>query len=364
MDFLVGQDALVPIDVRNLLTGVPLSLATVGAWSFYGPLSTTPVATGTGAFSRGGGVFTILATAAQVSTPGTYTLEYAVTAPPEAVGTFRQSFSVGTPVEGAWRMWDLLVSIIRGTGGTVRKSTNINATIVTDAFLGGNMVTVMEGSELILIDPVTNYAEWFTSRVTSFNDTTGAMTLLQDTGLVSDTSGRYYAITAPRGFGFSFERILDELLNAYEILPITQLGSVSVGIETSNALELALPGHLQSVTAVAVRDRDAPETMMWDDLTDRYEVLADRRLLRLDEGLGLGPGYTLRVSGAVKCELPRLGGSWTDVRGAYLRNKVRHGLFSTSDNPNHMRAAQVIFTDLVQHGSPYRRLLPGEIKLR
>ena len=115
---------------------------------------------------------------------------------------------------------------------------------------------------------------------------------------------------------------------------------------------------------MAVREREAPEQMQWDDLTDRYEVLADRRRLRLEEGLGLGPGYSLRISGAVRCEIPRLGGSWTDIRGAYLRQKVRHALFSTSENPNHLRAAQTIFTDLVQHGSPYRQKLAGEIKLR
>ena len=102
---------------------------------------------------------------------------------------------------------------------------------------------------------------------------------------------------------------------------------------------------------------------LWDNIDGRWELLRDRRTLRLDDGLGLGSGGELRVEGAIRCELPKLGGGWTDMPGVWLRERTRFGLFSSSPNPTHQRAASVIYANLARMPNPHRVHIPGEIRL-
>ena len=376
MDFVIGQNATVPFEVRNHQTGaLILSGVTIGDWSAYGPASTAAVQSGTTANNRGNGVHSVNLTFSNVATPGIYTLVYDVSAPAEgATSDSVVSFSVGSPVRGAGRLRDLLVAIIRSTGGSVRPSSSINTVTVTDDYwsdAGGTASIAAEdfsGSEIVIIDPdpaaLTTFANWPHGRVVSFNATTGAFTLNRTTGITSDTTGRSYALCNVQGTGFMFEQIMEELRAAYDEVQPTFLGSVSVGLTTgANQIEYELPAYLSSVAHVYVREEGANPTDLWDNIAGRWAVLTDRKTLRLDDGLGFGAGYNLRVEGAIRCELPKLGGGWTDMPWVWLRERVRFGLFSSSPNPNHQRAAGVIYGNLARMPNPHRVHIPGEVRL-
>ncbi len=371
MDFPLGSEAAVAITVRDRMTGAPVtSGVTVGAWSVYGPLSTTPTLTSAGAWAAGGGNYVIAIPPANLPAIGTYRVVYDVTLPADAAVTDEVvSFTVGPVVRGAWRMRDLLVSLIRSLGGSVRPSTLINASDLTDTYWLNTVATTIaveqfNGSEIVLIDPASaaTYANWYVGRVVNFVNTTGVFTLNRTTGLVADATGRQYALTNVGGTGFMFEHILEELRAAYDEIQPTLLGSVSVGLDAvSGTLEYALPDHLDSVARVhAGYSTDAD---LWDNIDGRWTILGDRRTLVLDEGLGLGAGNALRIEGGIRCELPKLGGGWTDLPGVWLRERVRFGLLSSSPSVAHQRMAQVIYGNLLRMPSPHRMRLPGEVRL-
>lgn len=367
MDYPIGQAATVAFVVRDRLTGQPLtSGVTVGAWSLYGPASTTALLVSAAATARGAGVYSVLIPAVNLVTPGTYRLAYAITAPTDAVGTEEIAFTVGPVVRGAWTLRDLLVSLVRGTGGIVRPSQLINAAVVTDSYWSNSVTTLIpgeafNGSEVVLIDPsgAATYADWFVGRVQSFTNSTGAFTLNRTTGLAADSTGRQYALCNVGGTGFMWEHILEELRVAYDEVQPTMLTSLSVGVETvGNQLEYALPDNLVTLRSVSVKDLGGGD--VWDNLDGYWELLGDRRYLRLNEGLGLGAGHSLRLEGAVRCELPRLGGGYTDMPGVWLRERVRWGLLSSSPAPAHQRTAAQVYANLARMPVPHRPPSPGE----
>lgn len=371
MDFPLQQDANIPIFVRDRLTGAPvISGVTVGAWSLYGPLSATALLTSSGATARGSGVYTVPVSAALLAVPGIYRLVYTVTAPTDATITAETlTFAVGPVVKGAWTMRDLLVSLIRSLGGSVRPSTFINAAVVTDPYwIGGGTLAIpaeeFNGSEVVLIDPSVAgaYADWFSGRVLSFDGTTGDFMLNRSTGLASDATGRRYALTNVGGTGFMLEHILEELRVAYDEVQPTMFGSVSYGLDiATNQLEYTLPDSLIGVSGVSVRDQDLVDR--WDNIDGSWDILRDRRALRIDDGLGLAPGDTLRVQGSIRCELPKLGGGYTDMPGAWLRERVRFGLLASSPAPAHQRTAQVVYANLLRMPNPHRAPLASERRL-
>jgi hypothetical protein len=371
MDVQFGQDAIIPIQAWDYLTGQPVTSGSAGAfsWSLYGPGSIVAVTTGAAqGQARGEGWYTIQVARAFITTPGLYTLEYSISAPATAVVTNKRvQFRVGTVQAGAMRMRDVLVSLVRGIGGVVRPSTSILNFVVTDPYWGGDSFGSMDGSEIVLIDPVafTNYADWFRARVVSTNVTSGAMTLNINTGIaVDDTSGRMYAICAPRGQGFMFERLLDELRMAYDEIGMTALASDSVTLDSmDNQLEYRIPDDFLSVASVAVSYHGASPGDLWDDISGSWEVLPDRRLLRVDEGLGLGATNNIRITGAIRCEMPALGAGWTDMRGGYLRDKAKIRLLASSPRVEHQREANLLFANLAQLPSPFRRPEANEVWL-
>jgi hypothetical protein len=372
MDFPLGtQNVELPIDVRDPYTGAPITTGVImGDWSVYGPASAiTPVTFGAGGLvNRGAGVWSLPVPSTLYTVPGVYRLVYDLTDPASVtIEGAEIAFTIGPVVRGAWRMRDLLVSLIRSLGGSVRPSTLINASDLTDTYWGSGTTIAVEqfnGSEIVLIDPATaaTYANWFIGRVVNFVNTTGVFTLNRTTGLVADATGRQYALTNIGGTGFMFEHILEELRAAYDEIQPTLLGSVSVGLETvSGTLEYALPDYLDSVARVhAGYSTDAD---LWDNIDGRWTILGDRRTLVLDEGLGLGAGNALRIEGGIRCELPKLGGGWTDLPGVWLRERVRFGLLSSSPSVAHQRMAQVIYGNLLRMPSPHRMRLPGEVRL-
>lgn len=370
MDFPLGVIPSMPIRVVDNATGAPVATGVTAAWQLFGPASATvPVDSGVAVTNRGGGVWTADGAVA-LNVAGNYRLVYDITLPASAaVQSQEVGFTVGVPVRGAWTMRDLLVAIIRSVGGSVRPSSLINAAVVTDPYwVGGGTLTIPTeeflGTELVLIDPATaaSYADWFVGRVTAFDGTTGNFTVNRTTGLVSDATGRRYALTNVGGTGFMFEHILEELRVAYDEVQPTIPVSFSVGYDIAqNQLEYVLPETLVSVSAVGVHSPGVVD--LWDDLGGKWEVLRDRRLLRINEGLGLGPNDTLRIAGKVRSELPRLGGGLTDIAGAWLRERVRFGLLSSSPSQAHQRTAQVVYTNLLRMPDPRTPHLPGERRL-
>lgn len=362
MDVQIGHDAQVPIVLRDIGTGAPVTTAAgLIDYELYGPGVATALTSGTGVGThQGSGLYTVPIDKAFLAVPGVFTLRYTVASPD--IDDDEVIFTVGNIPAGAWRMRDLLVSLFRSLGGTVRTAQSVLNAVVTDSYFGGDAYGSLNGSELVyLASTVQSYRDWFAARVTSTNGTTGALTLNRSTAVTPAAAGDY-ALLAIRGIGFSFEQIVDELQNAYELEPITALVSNSVALQSvDNQMEYRLPDEFLSVLGVGVM---APgETDLWDDIGGRWEVVPDRRLLVLDRGLGLGAGHTLRVTGAMRCPLPLQPGSWTDVRGAWLRQRVRFGLLIASPNPTHQRAAQAIYADLVRQSSPFRRTEAGEVQL-
>lgn len=370
MDFMLGQGAQVVIPLRDPATGAPLlTEAGLITTTLYGPLSTTAITGPTaGGVHLGQGNYRVSYTAAQVATPGTYTV--LVTNANADLTNWALTFTVGVPVEDAWRMRDLLVSIIRGTGGLVRSSQLIATNTVTDNFWSytipiSSTNSQFMGSELVVIDPPTGntISDWPSALVVSLGSN-GLFTLNRSTGIASDATGRQYAITRGNGVGFFFEQILEELRVAYDELGPTFVGSDSVTLVVGQQQsEYVLPAKFQSVISVGVNSIDGDYTDVWDDLEGGWEVLPDRRLLRLDGNLGIGVNRALRVTGAVKANMPLQGGSWTDLSGPYLRERVRFGLYNQSGNQALQRAAQAIYANMLRMGDPVRPPVAGEVSL-
>lgn len=370
MDFRLGEAANYPIYLAEPGTGAPmLGVSTPTITSvLYGPGSTVAVASFSSASSAGGGWYYVALTTTNLALPGRYRLD--VTCPAAGMTAVPHNFTVGEPIAGSWRVRDVLASIIRGTGGSVRPSTSIDNFTVTDDYwigaVGGTASEDLSGTEVVILDPALSsmWTNWPHGRVVSFNGTTGALTLNRSTFIAGDATRRQYALTNVLGTGFSWEQILDELRVAHDEIAPTVLVSDSVSTTVAdNQLEYDIPQGMLSVAGLYTRQQGDLPADQWDDLAGRYSVLPDRRKLRLEDGLALSPGASLRIEGAVRAELSVLGSGWTDIRGAYLRDRVIFGLFSKSPNATHQRAAGAIYANLVRTGDPKRPRLAGEVRI-
>jgi hypothetical protein len=373
VDLALGQDGFVTFPALAPDTGNPsLDAAASVTWAVYGPLSdTTPVASGgpvTNLYA-GPGVYGLTLDKAVLAMPGLYRLE--VTA-----GTLgdmsarRFPFRVGTIVPGAWTMRDLLVSLCRGLGGSVRPSTSMTATtVVDDYWITASSNYDLRGSEIVVIDPATlaNYADWRRGRVTLFTPSSGTFTLNRAIGAGADATGRFYLLTNVLGQGFAFERLLEELRVAWDECQPTIVVSTSVALASAqNQSEYTIPPEFVSVVAVDVRDTQTGTPLdRWDSLAGQWDVQADRRLLRINPEIGLDTtGYALRLTGAIRADLPATGGGFTSpLGGVWLRERARFGLLSSSPVQAHQRAASAVYANLARQGNGKRRALPGEVWL-
>lgn len=370
MDFRLGEVASFPFYLANPGTGAPLLGVTGSSITsdLYGPGSATLVASFLNAVEVGGGWYYVAVPASYIALPGRYRL--LVTCSAASMTAVPHSFTAGEPIAGAWRVRDVLVSIIRATGGSVRPSQSMAGVFITDDYYSGFSNAFAQadiaGTELVVIDPpnVATWADWPVGIVLTF-DNSGIITLNRTTGIVAtDTSKRQYALTNVRGTGFTWEQILEELRVAHDEIAPTVLVSDSVSTTVAdNQLEYDIPQGMLSVAGLYTRQQGDLPADQWDDLGGRFGVLPDRRKLRLDDGLALSPGASLRVTGAVRAQLSPLGAGWTDVRGAYLRDRTVFGLFSKSPNATHQRAAGTIYANLVRTGDPRRPRLAGEVRI-
>jgi hypothetical protein len=373
VDFPLGEDAVVAFrGLQTLESGQPIPAASSARYDYsvFGPLSATvPLtsATNVPVSPIGDGWETVNVAASFLTAPGLYRL--AVTSTDLGWHPVSIPFRVGAVPRGSWRLRDLLVSLIRATGGSVRTSQSISSAVVTDDYwVSAGSSLDLKGTEVVIVDPVgtSTYADWPRGRVMSFNPATGALTLNRTISPAGDTSGRVYGLTNVQGLGWTYERLLDALQAAWGEVRPTGLASAAVGFATAtNQTEYPLPDAFESVAAVGVIDATNPAADYYDDLGGAWSVVPDRRLLRLDAGLGLGqPGFALRVVGGVRCDLPPNGGAWTVIPGQWLRDRARFDLYVTSPLPSDQKTAAALYANLVRQPAPHRRPEPGEVFLR